>query len=370
MSFRMPFVVMVLAGVLAGWTAHADAGPGKRADKADPKAALVRVVYPVADLVIPIDNGDGKKPTATLESGLMNLISATVQPKSWEARGGAGTLQYHPLGMSLVVTQSPEAQAEVANLIAALRRMQDVEVAVEMRIVNISSELAAEFRSMGGFEAEKSGSGKKPVAHLTDKEVYLWLRVFQNDSATGTMQAPKVTMLNGQHAEVVVANKREFITEYRVTCEKDLVAVKPHRETVEVGMRCGFLPTVSADRRTVQVQVDFRDTELDGPVAEKPVVVRAGHKDGTKAEMQATLQQPKLLTVAFKQACNIPDGRTMVVSLGQVTVDVQTEAALPVLSKVPYVCRLVRDCGVTRETREVFLFITPRIIVNEENESH
>ena len=41
----------------------------------------------------------------------------------------------------------------------------------------------------------------------------------------------------------------------------------------------------------------------------------------------------------------------------------------PILSKIPYLSRLYRNVGYSREAREIFLFVTPRLIVNAEEEA-
>src|SRR5205807_6764087 len=102
---------------------------------------------------------------------------------------------------------------------------------------------------------------------------------------------------------------------------------------------CGLLPTVSADRRSVRLKVDFQNTSLDGPVGEMSVVVRASRTGGSESEIQAALQQPKLKKRVFKQECNIADGQTMVVSLGQESVETRHEQGTPVLKDIPFVGR-------------------------------
>jgi general secretion pathway protein D len=100
------------------------------------------------------------------------------------------------------------------------------------------------------------------------------------------------------------------------------------------------LPRVSADRRSLLLKVDHGFTP-----------------------------QPKAETIAFKQTTVIPDGRTMVVSLGKVMSEGRTvNSDVPILSKIPYVSRLVKTVGYGRETLEMFLLVTPRVIVNEEPE--
>src|SRR5262249_13727847 len=140
----------------------------------------VRVVYPVADLVTPRDTsgtssaakllaqptsglyGDGvtspsmawnvqnpgasdpyvpgggphagkapRRPGQSTEDLLMRLIIDTIEPGSWDNLGGSGHVDYYPLGMSLVVNQTPDIQEQVNQLLERLRELQDVQVTVE-----------------------------------------------------------------------------------------------------------------------------------------------------------------------------------------------------------------------------------------------
>src|SRR5947209_6129060 len=83
----------------------------------------------------PMQKG-GKK--NTIEDLLMELIKSTIQPTSWKDMGGPGSIQYYPMGMALVINQTQEVQGDVEDLLKALRRLLDMEVAIEMRLVLVS----------------------------------------------------------------------------------------------------------------------------------------------------------------------------------------------------------------------------------------
>jgi general secretion pathway protein D len=262
---------------------------------------------------------------------------------------------------------------------------------VETRILQVSPELAERFRGKAGFGPTKAENGESFVASttfaealglalaskvekggadydsamFTDKELYPWLEsLLQRDGATSIMQAPKITMFNGQRAFFTISTRQSFVTEYRIARDKDKLAVVPKNEDVDVGLKSILLPTVSADRRSVRLAVDFRTTSLVGATPEVPVTIKVG----ADKEFRGTIQVPQVETLIFKQTCVIPDGQTMAVSLGQVMVETQTESPVSFLSRIPYVSRLVRTVGYGREAREVFLLITARVIINEEDE--
>src|SRR5262249_33242353 len=147
---------------------------------AAPAAKLVQRTYQVADLVVPIANytgtdcpaakgPDGKAaPAQTTEDTLIRLITSTVAPATWSEAGGPGTLQYFPRGMALVVCQTADVQEEVADLLSALRRLQDVEVQVEARVVRLPEACWERLADRLGIDFGKQDPKVGPVTFLND----------------------------------------------------------------------------------------------------------------------------------------------------------------------------------------------------------
>src|SRR3989442_15596815 len=73
----------------------------------------------------------------TCEKQLIKLIETTVFPGSWADNGGRGTIEFMPIGMVLVVNQTPEIQEYVAKLLDRMRRVQDLQVALEVRVMSV-----------------------------------------------------------------------------------------------------------------------------------------------------------------------------------------------------------------------------------------
>ena len=73
-------------------------------------AELITRTYPVADLT-PGDNYDS----------LINVITATVRPRSWDEVGGPGSVSSVLAAKSLVISQTQDAQDEVLQLLRSLR---------------------------------------------------------------------------------------------------------------------------------------------------------------------------------------------------------------------------------------------------------
>ncbi len=67
----------------------------------------------------------------------LELISVMVRPATWElsGTGGAGQIEFIAASESLCVTNSPEVLAEIEQLLASLRKLQDRKVAQDVQIV-------------------------------------------------------------------------------------------------------------------------------------------------------------------------------------------------------------------------------------------
>jgi type II secretory pathway component GspD/PulD (secretin) len=377
----------------------ASARPHAEADK------IVQVVYPVADLIVaPPECALGEDQASTAKANktgqvtaesLIRLIQSTVAPSSWGENGGPGSLQFYPLGLSLVVRQTRAVQEEVADLLAALRRLQDVEVAVEIRLVGVSDSFlerlgvdfdinltTAETKDAAETASTASGPEGSPLAKLegttflNDKQVRRFLEAAQGDRLIHTMQAPRLTVLNGQTANVEVTQKLHFVTDLKVERHGDQVIVLPREEAFETGTRFTVQPAVSADRRSVLMNLKACLTELDGPAV--PTVPVTTHlrvrtdKDGQEhvVPVRQFVQQPSFRTMKVDKSFRVEDGKTAVLCWGTRSAEARTEvtAGPPVLSKVPYVNRLFTTVGYGRESETLLLLLTPRIIVNEEEE--
>src|SRR5262249_41085091 len=76
----------------------------------------------------------------TREDVLMKFITNVVEPLSWSDSGGQGTIDYFPMTGALVINQTLDIQEQVADLLQALRRLQDQEVAIEVRLITVDED--------------------------------------------------------------------------------------------------------------------------------------------------------------------------------------------------------------------------------------
>ena len=105
---------------------------------------LETVVYPVADLLGAERTGERREMPAELAADLagahydfdtlIELITSTVKPTTWDSVGGPASVAPFEHNLSIVVSQTQEVHAEIAKLLAELRRVGGLQRALGYRL--------------------------------------------------------------------------------------------------------------------------------------------------------------------------------------------------------------------------------------------
>jgi len=72
--------------------------------------------------------------------------------------------------------------------------------------------------------------------------------------------------------------------------------------------------------------------------------------------------------VGVQTTVSVPDGGTVLLGGLKTLSEGRNEFGPPILSKIPYLNRLVKNTGYGREAQHMMLMVTPRIIINTEEE--
>ena len=129
-------------------------------------------------------------------------------------------------------------------------------------------------------------------------------------------------------------------------------------------------PVVSADRRFVKLSLNVDLSQLGDPKADLipvPVPVMSPSKPGDETFTQL-IQCPRISRLELDRTFTVPDGGTALISGWQRDRDVRTESGVPVLRDIPYLDRLFKSVGYSREKECVLMLVTPRVIAPAEAE--
>ena len=445
---------------------------------------------------------------------LIDLIQSTVAQETWDTQGGPGAIRPFDTNLSLVVSQTQEVHEEIANLLEQLRRLQDLQVTIEVRFITLADtffeRIGVDFdfniqtgvnaplnmtaiptqsngsvspfaeginaspggrsqtigldnsgnpgvalynsggvgnagtgatgvggvggtglggTGLGGtgtstsngrsffsipFRQNSFGSATVPslpglpdpatsaanfgFAILSDIEAYFLIQAAQGNTRSNVMQAPKVTLFNGQQAFVSDTRQRPFVTAVVPVVGDFAAAQQPVITVLNEGTAVNVQAVVSNDRRFVRLtlvpffsqigkveQFQFEGSrstksktsdeksgaDVKVPGADGLIGVTNGVAAKGELELQSngtTIQLPEFLFTTVTTTVSVPDGGTVLLGGIKRLREGRNEFGVPILSKVPYINRLFKNVGLGRTTDSLMLMVTPRIIIQEEEE--
>ncbi|MCK4683987.1 MAG: general secretion pathway protein GspD, partial [Pirellulales bacterium] len=250
-----------------------------------------------------------------------------------------------------------------------------------------------------GLPDVTSSAANFGFAILSDIEAYFLIQAAQGNTRGNIMQAPKVTLFNGQNAYVSDTTQRPFVTSVVPVVGDFAAAQQPVITVLSEGTSVNVQAVVSSDRRFVRLtlvpffseigQVDEFQFEGERSTTAKS----SDEKQGTQADTGGvlpfqpglsfqtqgssetafssngtTIQQPEFRFTTVTTTVSVPDGGTVLMGGIKRMREGRNEYGVPVLSKIPYVNRLFKNVGIARTTQSLMLMVTPRIIIQEEEE--
>lgn len=365
---------------------------------------------------------------------LIELIQTTIDPAGWEALGGPSTMFPYPQNLSLVVSTTTDVHEQIADLLESLRRLQNLQVTIEVRFITLSdsfyerigidfdvalddnvtnlplddrgptvkvglagenrlltSDLDIQFNqgsfgpaipTFGGYTA---GQGAQVgFAILSDIEAFFFLEAAQGDSRSNILQAPKVTLFDGQLANINDTVQRPFVTSIIPVVGDFAVAQQPVVVVLSEGTQLNVQAVVSDDKRFVRLTLNPMFTQINDvdtftfegsrrtTNSSETIDPATGEvtqsDDGQEIVVGTTVQQPTFATTSVSTTVSVPDGGTILLGGIKRLRENRNEIGVPMLSKIPYVNRLFRNVGIGREATSLMLMVTPRIIIQEEEE--
>jgi general secretion pathway protein D len=349
-----------------------------------------------------------------------------------------------------VISQTQDVHEEIVDLLGQLRRNQDLQVTIEVRFItlndnfferigvdfqfNITNEAPNDPRALSpsnkkeivGLEPPAGGAASFPnyttdlgfdipfrqssfnlatpqfgqpvevarfgFAILSDLEAFLLVNAAQGDRRSNVLQAPKVTLFNGQLASVFDTTQMPFVISVIPVVGDFAAAYQPVIAVLSEGQSLTVQAVISHDRRFVRLTVlplfSQIGLEADGHAREFTFTgTSTTTKDTSKSSMPnefgdstssrddattttdgVTVQLPNFSFVSVTTTVSVPDGGTVLLGGIKRLSEGRNEFGVPLLSKLPYIDRLFKNVGIGRETQSLMMMVTPRIIIQEEEE--
>jgi len=276
----------------------------------------------------------------------------------------------------------------------------------------------------GGFQP--NAGIQVGMAILSDIEAFFFIQAAQGDSRSNILFAPKVTMYNGQFASITDQTQRYLVIGQIPNIAPGAVGFQPIVAPFPDGISLTVSGVVSADRRYVRLSMSPFFTPFFSQIIDVQTFTNVnsggagglggggggfggggfggggggagggfggiggigggfgggggggfggggggggGGQGGQQGGGQSgTLQLPVISSISVSTVVSVPDGGTVLLGGIKRLREGRNMAGVPILNKIPYISRLFKNSGVGRETESIMLMVTPRIIIQEEEE--
>jgi general secretion pathway protein D len=230
--------------------------------------------------------------------------------------------------------------------------------------------------AVSGFDYGSGAASSLAVATgvLGEFDVTATIRALSRQTGTDLMSAPKVTVLSGNPANIVIAQELRYPQSYgEVQSQVGTasngggaagVTITPGTPqeftTRNVGVELKVTPTVEEDDYSISLDLNPRVTEFEGFVEYGGQAVAIS--GNTTVTLPSGFYQPIFSTREVTTKVTIWDGATMVMG-GLTREEVKkVNDKVPILGDIPFLGRAFRSKGETSSKRNLLIFVTANLV--------
>ncbi|MCC7145650.1 MAG: hypothetical protein IT443_04320 [Phycisphaeraceae bacterium] len=335
---------------------------------------------------------------------ITTLLQDTVGRQDEWALYGGDQSSVQELNGNLIVKTTPKNHREIMDLLGQIRESRAVQIHVEGRFLlvdhnfleevgvdmdvaydlpgpwtgieveqdsaNIASRSTVGPTGVGGsFTSQDLTLGRSmdvSFGYLDQLNLSVLLNATQASRQAVSLTAPRLTFFNGQRAYVLVATQTSFISDLEPV--EDTGGFDVTLDVINTGVVMDVEGTVSADRRYVTLTLRpslatlkrFRTLSITNTVV--------NDNGDVVSSNSFPLDQPELEVTQVKTTVSVPDRGTLLLGGQRLVADVQVQAGVPILSKIPVLNRLFTNTVDVKDERTLLILITPSIIIQNEME--
>ncbi|MBP7051626.1 MAG: hypothetical protein KBE65_11470 [Phycisphaerae bacterium] len=358
--------------------------------------------------------------------GLRDLIEQSIEPDSWYdlSETGEGTITIYPTESpkKLAISATPEVHKQIDVLLDQLRMSLGHQVSIEARYlvvtenfledIGLDLDMQYDFGGKLGVVGFGQGSSvvsapavatgitgnlgnltsENPSASITggygsvldDLQVTFLLRATQARTDSKSLAAPKVTVLSGEQATfslwdsiswALPPNETQGITPTSSGTSTTTTTTTQNMGYIPVGSTLYVTPTITKDKKYVLLNIQTMQSDLlrfakHAVEQENDDDDDGGDTDsGDSNDVVTThVEMPETQTASVSTRVSVPDRGTLLLGGHKLASQVDKEAGVPVLSKIPIIGALFSNRSHTRDQKILLILVKPTIILQEETE--
>ena len=203
---------------------------------------------------------------------------------------------------------------------------------------------------------------------LDDVQVDFLVKATQADRRSTQLTAPRLTLTNGQLANIYVATQVAYVGDLEPVVSDSAVGFDPEIEVATEGVTLLVRGTISSDRRYVTMNVDAGLAQIDGFASEEVTAV-AGGTLVSSADTQSFIQLPTVTVTRVRTTVTVPDEGTLLLGGQRIVSEFEVETGVPLLSKMPIINRFFTNRIQSKEEQTLLILMKPTVLIQSEQEA-
>lgn len=209
-------------------------------------------------------------------------------------------------------------------------------------------------------------SGLQPALNITGSfldnlQVDFLIRATQANAHSSIVQAPRLVIFNGQASQIRVERIRRYVASLEPVVGDNAALPRPIPDDANSGVSMWVQGVIAADRRYVtlslavlqQGEPSFERYELQRGMGNSPSIF---------------LLLPSFARTVLMTTVSVPDGGTVLLGGLKQVGEVEMEAGIPILSKIPILKRAFTNSTTVKDTRTLLILVKAKIIIQREAE--
>ena len=364
--------------------------------------------------------------SVSMAYGLRDLLQQSIDPESWydlypDTALGTITIFPQESPKKLAIYQTPEVHKRIEVLLDELRKALGHQVSIEARFLAVTENfledigLDMDFNynfggkwgvgtfnqgsydvaapsiasgvtgNLGNITSQNPGMGVSAGygSVLDDLQVAFLLRATQARVDSKSLAAPKLTVISGESASFSLQSMVSYALPPNETQgvfqgtggtgTTGLQGTSQNVNFLPVGSTLSITPTISKDKKYVLLNITTNQTDLLGfarHAIEQQNDTDTGDTTTTDTNNVTVthVSVPELEQATVMTRVSVPDRGTLLLGGHKLAVQVEKEAGVPILSKIPILGRLFSNRSSVRDQKVLLILVKPTIILQEETE--
>ena len=216
-------------------------------------------------------------------------------------------------------------------------------------------------RALGGLLSSRGGMSLS-FSILDDVQLGMLMRAVEKTLDSSVVNAPRLTIYNNQRANLTLVNQISYVRDYDVEVAQTAYIADPVIDVVQDGLTLDVRPTVTHDRKYVELEVQPALATI-----KRPMKTFESSLSGLTSAV--VIEMPELSFTRAQTNVRVPDGGYVVIGGMKYVKTEDFRSETPILSDIPILSFFFSRKGRSDEIRDLIVVLHVKILDLTEQET-